>query len=272
MGDYLGQHFVCAYQQLGDFQVTNVNGKIEKKGGNVVSYFLTPDGLVVDAVVGPVAADKLLDAAKFSVDTWQQASQNKWLPGQASVVSQAHQMLSRDPIHRYLAERPLAPFPMVSDHFFHELGGEKPSTDRTAVAMAADEYIKARRAGRPVLLVLDRVNAADHDETALARRVRVTLTARPAVGPARRCQIVYLPIDQLAALSSLIDTPQYELADANLPTMVLCRSTGEQIVAMPGDASGKEVAAHLLDALRQERAAQIAKRATKAKAQLARKP
>lgn len=266
MGDYIGQRFVCAYQQLGDFQVTNVNGKVEKKGGNVVSYFLTPDGRVIDAVVGPVTADKLLDAARFTVDAWQRAVEtSKRFDQRVLLIAQAHRSQGGDRVHQYLADRPLVPLAMVSDHFFRELAGEKLNLDRTPVAMAADEFAKARKAGRPVLLVLDKADAAKHGEAPLANQVRMTLLSRPALGPASHCQIVYLPVNQLAALSNMVKLPEFKLADDNLPTMVLCRSTGEQIVALPGSAPSKDVAAHLIDALKQERANR------KAKVQLARK-
>ncbi|MGH7193646.1 MAG: hypothetical protein ACREJM_08955 [Candidatus Saccharimonadales bacterium] len=246
--------------------MTNVNGKVQKTGGNVVSYFLTPEGRVIDAVGGPVAADKLLDAARFSVDTWQQAMEaGKRFDQRALIVGQAHQRMGGGAVHAYLAERPLAPLPLVSDQFFQQLAGEKSNTDRTPVAMAAAEFAKARKAGRPVLLVLDRADAAKHGENPLANQVRMTLTSRPAMGPAARCQIIYLPVNQLAALSNLVEAPQFALADANLPTLVLCRSTGEQIVALAGTTPGNELATHLIDALKQERANR------KAKLQVARK-
>ncbi len=240
--------------------MTNVNGKVQKQGGNVVSYFLTPEGRVIDAVVGPVAADKLLEAARFSVDTWQQAVEaGKQFGKRALVVGQAQQRLGGGGVHAYLAERPLAPLPLVSGQFFQQLAGEKPNHDRTPVALAAAEFAKARRAGRPILLVLDQADAATHGERPLANQVRMTLTTRPAMGPAARCQIIYLPVNQMAALSNLVEVPQFELADAHLPTLVLCRSTGEQVVALAGATPGKELAAHLIDALKQERANRKAK-------------
>jgi len=33
----LNEHCIAAYQQVGDFEVTNVNGQVQKNGGNVVS-------------------------------------------------------------------------------------------------------------------------------------------------------------------------------------------------------------------------------------------
>jgi hypothetical protein len=68
----LNEHCVAAYQQVGDFEVTKVNGQVQKNGGNVVSYFLTPEGLVIDAVVGPVTADKLLSEAQWSQRLYKQ--------------------------------------------------------------------------------------------------------------------------------------------------------------------------------------------------------
>jgi hypothetical protein len=60
------QHFVAAYEQKGDFEVVRVNDKIQKNGGNVVTYFCTPDMRVVHFVVGPVSAGQLLDEAAWA--------------------------------------------------------------------------------------------------------------------------------------------------------------------------------------------------------------
>jgi hypothetical protein len=35
----MADHFVSAYQQVGDFEVVNVNGELQKNGGNVAGYF-----------------------------------------------------------------------------------------------------------------------------------------------------------------------------------------------------------------------------------------
>ena len=49
VGEYLNRHFVSAFQKVATFRV---NGVL-KLGGNVASYFCTPDGLVLHAVAGP---------------------------------------------------------------------------------------------------------------------------------------------------------------------------------------------------------------------------
>jgi hypothetical protein len=65
VGDYLNSHFVCSFQKVGTFRL--VNGK--KQGGNVASYFCTPDGGVLHVVPGPVDAATLLDEARWAVET-----------------------------------------------------------------------------------------------------------------------------------------------------------------------------------------------------------
>jgi hypothetical protein len=65
VGNYLNQHFTASFQKVGTFKV--VNG--QKQGGNVASYFCTPDGRVLDALAGPVNADTLLREARWVVET-----------------------------------------------------------------------------------------------------------------------------------------------------------------------------------------------------------
>jgi hypothetical protein len=66
VGKYLNEHFVATYQKVGTFRV--VGGA--KQGGNVASYFTTPDGRVLHAVAGPVDAETLLREARWAVETW----------------------------------------------------------------------------------------------------------------------------------------------------------------------------------------------------------
>ena len=78
VGRYIGQNFVGCFEQVGDFRVTSTtNGQVNRNGGNVVSYFLTPDLKVVNAIVGPVGADKLLAAAQFAVKLHDESKDTK---------------------------------------------------------------------------------------------------------------------------------------------------------------------------------------------------
>jgi hypothetical protein len=65
VGDYLNKHFASSYQKVGTFQL--VRG--QKQGGNVASYFCTPDGEILDAIPGPVNAATLLREARWVVET-----------------------------------------------------------------------------------------------------------------------------------------------------------------------------------------------------------
>jgi hypothetical protein len=53
--------------------VLQVRGQLQKNGGNVASYFCTARGEAIHAVVGAVAADKLLAEARWAVETYQAA-------------------------------------------------------------------------------------------------------------------------------------------------------------------------------------------------------
>jgi hypothetical protein len=70
VGEYLNRHFVASFQKVGTFKL--VNG--QKQGGNVASYFCTPDGRVLGAVAGPVNAAALLREARWVVETAKLAS------------------------------------------------------------------------------------------------------------------------------------------------------------------------------------------------------
>jgi hypothetical protein len=65
VGDYLNKHFTATFQKVGSFRVAGA----QKQGGNVASYFCTPDGGVLDAVAGPVDASTLLREARWVVET-----------------------------------------------------------------------------------------------------------------------------------------------------------------------------------------------------------
>src|SRR5262249_21685155 len=61
--------FVSTYQKVGTFTLAGN----QKQGGNVATYFCTPDGRVVHAVAGPVNAPTLLREARWAVETYKLA-------------------------------------------------------------------------------------------------------------------------------------------------------------------------------------------------------
>jgi hypothetical protein len=69
VGEYLGQHFVCAFQRVGTFKIV---GK-QKQGGNVASYFCAPDGRVLHAIAGPVDGPTFLRESQWIIQTAKKA-------------------------------------------------------------------------------------------------------------------------------------------------------------------------------------------------------
>jgi hypothetical protein len=69
VGKYLNEHCVACYQKVGTFVLAGNN----KQGGNVASYFTTPDGRVLHCVAGPVDAPTLLREARWAVEIWKLA-------------------------------------------------------------------------------------------------------------------------------------------------------------------------------------------------------
>jgi len=247
----LNEHCVAAYQQVGDFTVTKVDGKVQKNGGNVASYFLTPQGRVVNAVVGPVKADKLLNEAQWAEQLFEQMSRGRVNP--ITLVQQAHLAQASDRVHKYLAEQPLAPLALVFQHVFEKLANQKIAQDRSGAMTAAAALEKARKDARPVLLVLFKgeKNQPTYDRTTAALLGHLASSA--AARPAKSCLVIPLPIDELPALSNLADVPTYNLAERSTPTMVLVRPSGEQIAAVPASIDPRDLAAQLWSAVNEVR-------------------
>lgn len=88
----LGQKFIATYEQVGDFTALRVRDEVVKQGGNVVSYFCTPDLRVIHMVKGPVEANELLAAAKWAVRTHDLIKQSPKasLDDQMRIVQEAH--------------------------------------------------------------------------------------------------------------------------------------------------------------------------------------
>ena len=66
VGKYLDRHFVSAFQRVATFRVAGA----QKQGGNVASYFCTPEGMVLHAIAGPTDETSFLREARWAVDTY----------------------------------------------------------------------------------------------------------------------------------------------------------------------------------------------------------
>jgi hypothetical protein len=169
VGKYLNTYFVASFQKIGTFRVAGT----QKQGGNVASYFCTPDGQVLHVVAGPVNAADLLREARWVVETWKLAQLEKqeddaglktifgkahaerlrWehglrqheLPARTDDLSPAvltellkrpkYQALkSQGRVHVVLAAAPLAPIEQLYQVVFERILGETISTNPVQVA------------------------------------------------------------------------------------------------------------------------------------------
>lgn len=228
---------------------------MQKNGGNVVSYFLTPQGRVINAVVGPANADELLAEAKWAVDTYRKACEvgGDDAFAQIEVVAQAHASREDDRTHRLLAENPLVPLPRIQQQVFEKLAGQKASQDRSDIELAARGFAQAKQKGRPVLLVLANERREPNEWDSATAQLLVRLNTRPIAPPLRSCVVVVLPIDELPALTNLVNLPDLDLAERRTPTMVMTGSDGAQVAAISCSGAPREVARRIWDALNQFR-------------------
>ncbi len=151
VGKYLNDNFVSSYQKVGTF---TVNGA-QKQGGNVASYFCTPEGRVLHAIAGPVNADALLREARWVVESSKMADLDGlktetrlrafWRNAHSDRLAQEHQMdlklLRRSPrgephpplnnpgrVHLLLATAALPKLEQVYRFVFEKILNEKVST------------------------------------------------------------------------------------------------------------------------------------------------
>jgi hypothetical protein len=138
VGELFAKQFVAAHQQVGDFKVVEVDGELIKNGGNVASYFCTPEGRVLHAITDPVPAETLLAEAQWALDL---ARDLKEHPPQrqrtAAALAHYHELVGaaglqtaiqkprgwrptsrQDRIHELLAHRPLPLLEEIYEHVF----------------------------------------------------------------------------------------------------------------------------------------------------------
>ena len=311
MGEFIGKHFVATFQQAGDFEVVSVNGNLKKNGGNIVSYFCTPQGRVIHAVGKQVSPQRLLQEGEWAMDVYRRAQSEAPddLKRQLKIIEEAHlaklntnlvdfyervreqhsharesytkmvqayaknrrrnpytyrrrsnfdspELIGRrkaaesfggDRAHQILAAEPMAMFAQIRKHAFEKLSGEKFAEERNGVYLAAQGFKKARDRDLTILLVLYKGQGKDRDEydNKMEQLVNNVFRQRPVFQPLQSYVVVTLPLRELAALSSLADTPNYELATKATPSLVITDSSGNQISAINGSISPNALAMQL---------------------------
>ena len=69
VGKYLNDHFVSSFQKVATFRIAGG----QKQGGNVASYFCTPDNRVLHIIAGPVDAAAMLRESRWVVEAYKLA-------------------------------------------------------------------------------------------------------------------------------------------------------------------------------------------------------
>lgn len=233
--------------------MVTVNGKPQKQGGNVVSYFCTPQGQVIHFVLGPASPKQLLAEAEWAVSRHAQAgkSAESDLTRLAAAMRRAHQERKDGDrkAHRFLAERPLPYLSEVYLTVFKDLLNQEVSQAGPYLAQASRGFQKARELKRPVVLFLYK---GDGPDAVLLYR---QFLAQPVVTEAlERCVFLTLPLEELPALSALLDIPAYRVPSKANPAIVIAEPSGTQLDAVAGLQQPHELAQRIGLALEQLRA------------------
>lgn len=267
MGELFAKKFVAAHQQVGSFVATKVNGTLIKQGGNVASYFCTPEGRVIHAVIGPVNADELLKEANWALAAWDKAKEENGQEDREWALSRAHQAelpqafpinqgvptkgrkniaadawgavarlvgTQQQKVHQLLAEKPLAPLETVYVEVFERILGEQVS-DAPNVQLAEQGLQHAENENRPMLFILHH----DTDNARFAEQWLTFVKSHQKNNPAlplllRQCIIIVLPYRELPALSSRLKQEPYSVPSLGQPLFVITDPRGKQLDSLAG--------------------------------------
>ena len=254
---------------MGDFTAVEVNGTIQKNGGNVASYFCTPSGRVIHAVIGPVSGDELLREAKWALARWEEVKDLTPLTSQQRELSLAHQSelpagvhnqqnagprgLNNSPlaamwgnmsrlmgtqpqkVHQLLAEKPLAPLEDVYVEVFERILGERVSKGARNVELAEQGLQHAEHNSKPMLFVLHH----GHENSLFAQQwldyVKLQRKSNPhLLALIERCVVIVLPLKELPALSHRLKQEPYSVPSNGSPLFVITDPRGKRLDSLAG--------------------------------------
>ena len=274
---------MASYQQVGNFKVTNVQGRLQKNGGNVAAYFCTPEGRVLHATAGPVAADELLDADHWTLQRYGELQAQPpagWMAGLSrahqQAVSPAHvspprlrpagwrsgwggeggaswrnaSLGKQQRVHLLLAHRPLAPLAHVYREVFEEILHEHVHHDSPNLVLAERGLLIAERTGRPMLFLL---HDASHQSAGYEQWLAIASRCRaedPDFFPlVSRYIVMVLPWEEMPAFSRRLKQPPFEAPGSSALLLVLARSDGHQLAAYTGSHSAGQLSYGLASGL-----------------------
>jgi hypothetical protein len=235
---------VAAYQQVGSFEVVDEHGKLERNGGNVASYFCTPDGHVIEAVTGPVDADELLAEARWAVASYDAARNGQ--PGDiGALLAQAHrraatvdqgQARTSNPqaIHQLLANKPFPPLSAVYEEIFERILKQRVNLPGDGIERVAESVAEAKARQSPILFVLHKERS--NGEAVAKWNSLVAHGRRGKSGPlgklAESYLVIALPLNALPAASQRLGIRPYAAPDKSEPLLVVTRPDGRQLTAV----------------------------------------
>lgn len=251
---------MAAHQQVGSFEVVNNQGQLQKNGGNVASYFCTPDGRVVHAVAGPVSASELLVEAQWAVENYKRADGNDERLGEAhrmfgaSVAGLIGGTGHQDQIHRLLGNHPL---PLLNDVYatvFANILNQPLSRPGDELSQAVSAFTAAERAKLPLLVILHQDNGNEQvlREWNQLLAAHVGRRVNPLAVLARSYVVVAFPLKDLPALSSRLGMSPYAAPDSNTPLFVVARSNGKQLTAVTSWERADQLAHAMAEGIVQE--------------------
>ncbi len=258
MGRLLSKQFIATHQQIGRFDVVDNHGVLQKQGGNVASCFCTADGRVIHLVLGPVAADVLLDEAQWALD----AAKHVTADAQASArsIAELHQEARNHPssrgrgqnnrVHDFLANHPLERWDSISGEIFTKLLNEKIEPIGTQVSDIAAAFESAKERALPILWILDDAKASGQSLEHWKRQVAEDSETFGAL--AETYAVIALPFDEAPALSSKLKLRPFAAPDRGRPLFVVTRSNGKQLTAVTTWNKPSELSAAMLKGLIQE--------------------
>jgi hypothetical protein len=235
---------VAAHQQVGEFQVVDQHGQLVKNGGNVATYFCTPDGRVVHATLGPVSPEELLAEARWAVQTFEPL-QSASPDDQAAQMALAHRdafeanTLSDGPdrprrLHDLFAKNPLPPVKDVYRDIFEHILNEPLSVGQEAVQQAVQAVNQATQSRLPILFLLhkgrDSKPSLDQWKAVLERSETQGKGGLAAL--ASGYVVIVLPIEDLPDLSHHLSIRPFAAPDQRLPLFVVSRSDARQLTAV----------------------------------------
>jgi len=210
----------------------------------VATYFCSPTGRVINAVLGPAPAGKLLNEARWAIDAFEpvrKASLQTQLQRLKSVSRMRSSGLRSGTVRTreqrlaaYLANHPAAYLDQIYEHVFENILGENLTTSGLTVAQAAEQIELARKTGRPLLFVIHDESDSDFKK----KWGKMTQRSRTFDRNMRKQLADYVVVsvreDEQAALSRLTNRPPFESPGFEWPLFVVANSEGEQVDAVSG--------------------------------------